>query len=82
VISAGTTSGVLALGGVLTPAARGGLGFLSHREDVLARHLSGQLGVSFADVLLDLADELGFGLCPDDLAALAVDDLRHGSSLR
>jgi hypothetical protein len=33
--------------------------------------------VRFADVLLDLADELVVAVGLDDLAALAVDDLRH-----
>src|SRR6266511_857695 len=58
------------------------LGVLGHGEDVFARHLSDQLGLRFANVPLDLADELVVALGLNDLAAFTVDDLRHGSSLR
>src|SRR5207244_3198648 len=39
------------------------LGLFGHREDVVARHLPGQLGVRFADVALDLLNELVVRSC-------------------
>src|SRR5439155_5216618 len=56
------------------------LGLFGHREDVVARHLPDQLGMRLADVALDLLNELVVAVGAHDLAAFAVDDLRHDSS--
>ena len=57
------------------------LRLLSHPEDVLSAQLADEVGVIAPDMRLGGRYELVVGVPSDDLAALAIDQLPHGSPL-